>query len=365
MGLSCGIVGLPNVGKSTLFNALTKAGAESSNYPFCTIEPNIGTVPVPDERLEKLAYFVKPQKTVPAFMQFVDIAGLVRGASKGEGLGNQFLANIREVDAIVQVVRLFETADIVHVNGKINPIDDLEVVLTELILKDLDSFEKRKNRVEKQALSGNKEAKKELDFLLEGIALLEQGKILYKNLSTEHSVLQDLRPLTAKPLMIVANMDENHLANYQEHPQFKALEKKAKELSAALIPFSAKLEQELQELDPEEMDLMLKEYGLTEPGLNRIIREGYSLLNLITYFTSGVKEVRSWVLKKGLKAPQAAGVIHTDFEKGFIKAEVVSYEQFVELEASWSKCRDLGKLRLEGKEYVFQDGDVVIFRFNV
>lgn len=363
--LRAGIIGMPNVGKSTLFNALTKAGAESSNYPFCTIEPNIGTVPVPDERLEKLAYFVKPQKKVPAFIQFVDIAGLVRGASKGEGLGNQFLANIREVDAIVQVVRLFETADIVHVNGKIDPIDDLEVVLTELILKDLDSFEKRKSRVEKQAHSGSKEAKKELDFLLEGIALLEQGKILYQNLSTDHSVLQDLRPLTAKPLMIVANMDEEHLANYQDHPQFKVLQKKAQELSAVLIPFSAKLEQELQELEPEETVLMLKEYGLTEPGLNRIIREGYRLLDLITYFTSGEKEVRSWVLKKGLKAPQAAGVIHTDFEKGFIKAEVVSYEQFVELEASWSKCRDLGKLHIEGKEYVFQDGDVVIFRFNV
>lgn len=360
MGFACGIVGLPNVGKSTLFNALTKAGAESSNYPFCTIEPNVGIVPVADPRLDELARLVKPQKTVPTLMKFVDIAGLVRGASKGEGLGNQFLANIREVDAIVQVVRLFDDSNIVHVNGKVDPISDLEVILTELIIKDMESIEKRKARIEKQ-----KESKKELDFLVKALTVLDSGKTLYHHLDEYHEVLDELRPLTYKPMMVVANMNETDLDKYENNENYKKLKQKVEELGGILVPFSAKLEVELQELSGEDAALLLKEYNLSEPGLNRIVREGYKLLNLMTYFTAGEKEVRAWTIPSGTKAPQAAAVIHTDFEKGFIKAEVVGYNDFVNAGGSFVKAKEMGKFRIEGKDYVFQDGDVVVFRFNV
>jgi len=360
MGFACGIVGLPNVGKSTLFNALTKAGAESSNYPFCTIEPNVGIVPVADPRLKVLSGFVKPLKEVPTLMKFVDIAGLVRGASKGEGLGNQFLANIREVDAIVQVVRLFEDSDIVHVNGKVDPVSDLDTILTELIIKDMESIEKRRARIEKQ-----KDAKKEVDFLNKALAVLESGKTLYHHLDDTHEVLNELRPLTNKPMMVVANMNEQDLDKYESNENYKRLKSKVEELGGIIVPFSAKLEVELQELGEEDALALLAEYKLSEPGLNRIVREGYRLLNLITYFTAGEKEVRAWTIQKGTKAPQAAAVIHTDFEKGFIKAEVVGYQDFIDAGGSFSKAKENGKFRIEGKDYVFQDGDVVVFRFNV
>jgi GTP-binding protein YchF len=365
MGFSCGIVGLPNVGKSTFFNALTKAGAESSNYSFCTINKNVGVVPVPDPRLDELSRLVKPLKKVPTFIEFVDIAGLVRDASQGQGKGNQFLNDIRETEAVVQVVRLFQDPEIMHYYGRIDPLDDLNIILTELIIKDLDSFEKRKIKTEKNAKSGNKEALQELEVVNQCISLLNQGKILFGNVEKkDHPVLWELRPLTNKPMMVIANMNEEELGNVQANPYYRQLEEDVNRMGAILIPFSAKLEVELQELEEDEAAEMLKEYNLTEPGLHRIIREGYNLLNLITYFTAGEKEVRAWTIRKGTKAPQAAAVIHTDFEKGFIKAEVVGYNDFIEA-GSFSQAKLQGKLRIEGKEYVFQDGDVVVFRFNV
>jgi len=371
MGFSLGIVGLPNVGKSTLFNALTESSkAEAANYPFCTIEPNIGKVPVPDPRLEKLAQIEKSQKVTPTYLEFRDIAGLVRGASKGEGLGNQFLAHIREVDAIGMVVRCFENEDVVHVEGSVNPVRDVEIIDLELIAKDLESVEKRLEKVSKLAKIGKKEAKEEFQKLETLKRILENMEPLrrYKNeLSEEvwNYATKELFLLTTKPVMFIANVgEEDLLENGGENRYVKELKEFANKEGAPVVIVSAKLEAELAQLPKEERKELLKEYGLDEPGLNKVIREGYKLLDLITFFTAGEKEARAWTIKKGTKAPQAAGKIHSDFERGFIAAEVVSYEDFVKYNG-WVGAREAGVARLEGKDYVMQDGDVVIFRFNV
>ncbi|HUU67616.1 MAG TPA: redox-regulated ATPase YchF [Methyloceanibacter sp.] len=363
MGFKCGIVGLPNVGKSTLFNALTEsAAAQAANYPFCTIEPNVGDVPVPDPRLDELATIAKSAQTIPTRLTFVDIAGLVRGASKGEGLGNQFLAHIREVDAIAYVLRCFEDPDIVHVEGKVDPIADAETIETELMLADLDSLERRVPILEKKIRGQDKEAKATLALLERMLPLLRDGKParIAEVSDDERTLFRTLGLLTSKPILYVCNVDEASAATGNEYSQ--AVEARAAREKAGCIVISAKIESELAELEREERKAYLAELGLPEPGLNRLIREGYALLDLVTYFTAGPKEARAWTIPRGTLAPRAAGVIHTDFEKGFIRAETIAYDDYVGLGGE-APARDAGKLRLEGKDYVVKDGDVLHFRF--
>jgi len=363
MGFKCGIVGLPNVGKSTLFNSLTRAGIAAENYPFCTIDPNVGIVEVPDARLQQLSAIVNPKKTIPTTMEFVDIAGLVAGASKGEGLGNQFLGHIRETDAIAQVVRCFEDPDIVHVSNKIDPLDDVEIINTELLLADMESIARQTERAAKMAKSNDKDAKAKYAFMQAIQAHVEGGDIArsFDLQDSQRAWMRELHLITAKPILYIANVADD---GFENNPHLDVLTALARDEGAEVVAVCAAIEADIAELDDEEAIEFLAEMGLEEPGLNRVIHAGYELLHLQTYFTAGVQEVRAWTIRVGDTAPRAAGKIHTDFEKGFIRAEVVGFDDFIAGNGEQG-AKDAGKWRLEGKEYVMQEGDVVHFRFNV
>ncbi|RNF39967.1 redox-regulated ATPase YchF [Planococcus salinus] len=366
MALTAGIVGLPNVGKSTLFNAITKAGAEAANYPFCTIDPNVGIVEVPDERLNKLTELVEPKKTIPTAFEFTDIAGIVKGASKGEGLGNKFLSHIREVDAICQVVRCFADDNVTHVSGNVDPISDIEVINLELILADMESIERRITRAAKLVKQKDKEAMAEQPVLEKLREAFEAGKLARSIDFTDDElrIAKGLNLLTLKPMLYVANVAEDEIADADNNPYVQEVRKYATEDNSDVIVVCAKIEEEMAELEDEEKEMFLEELGIEESGLDQLIKASYSLLGLATYFTAGVQEVRAWTFKKGMKAPQCAGIIHSDFERGFIRAETVAYEDLVEA-GSMAAAKEAGKVRQEGKEYLVKDGDVMLFRFNV